>query len=277
VRLLPMTTLSLGVCTVLSFIYKLLYGSWFIDRPVTPLALLTQALLIYSGGALSDETLGINSPMWYLCVLLICYVWYWLALWLAKKLDTTLRYFFITMIFTGVSIYTYQISLPFLNGFSQRGYISFFTGTILADLYQTLRIREKEHQTAVLLCIVLAALVLWDLLSADALLNQQLTLDFLVYPCIIGILTTSSLCRRLFHHRWCGVLGAVSFEVYIWHHAFIILANILKTGGFVEIPYGDAAGVAMAALVAGFGYLIYRYAEVPVRNRIRERDSAMQV
>lgn len=272
-RLLPMTTLALCVCAVLSILYRYLYGTWFIDRPVTPFALLTQAFLVYSGGPISDEALGINSPMWYLCVLMICYLWYWLALWGAKKLDVTPRYFFIAMIVIGVSVSTYGINLPFLNGFSQRGYVSFFTGIILVDLYKAFKIEENAHRAAVIFGSVLAALVLWDIYSGRPLLNNQLTLDFLVYPCIIGLLVTSSVCNRIFHHKCCSVLGAVAFEVYIWHHAFIILANILKMGDYVQIPYGDGTGVVLAFLVSGFGYFVYRYVEEPINRKIKQRNA----
>lgn len=265
-RLLPMTTPALIVCCILSFIYRQINGTWFLDRPVSPLAVLTQALFLYSGGVFSDTDLGINSPMWYVCILMLCYVWYWFLLWAAKKLGIPVWYLFTGIIFAGVGIITYGISLPFLNNHSQRGYIGFFTGTLLTGLYQTFHMKEKSKKISAGLAGAAVVLILWEALSEEQLLNNQLTLDFIVYPVLIGFFITSPVCSRFFAHQWCGVLGAVSFEIYIWHHAFIILVHILNTGGYLSIPYGDVTGCVVAVIVAVFGAAVYRYMEKPVKN-----------
>lgn len=125
-RLLPMVALSAVAYEFIIIIYNKLYGEAWCGIRVSVWGTIITALGIQEGWGFANPY--VNYPVWYISVLLICYIIFYLLTSLSKKLKCLPIYFYIAMIFLGIGISTYNISLPFMNSQVARGYYSFFWG-----------------------------------------------------------------------------------------------------------------------------------------------------
>lgn len=272
IRLMPVAALSVIVFSILSAIYFHITQSWWLDIIPTPWNIMKSCLLIFAGGGISDSGVMPNNPIWYLCVLLICYVWYWLILWLAKRLAVTPRFMFIAMIFLGMGIITYNITFPFLNSSAARGYIAFFTGVELVDLYKAALVKCKREICCVSFGVILLFVVLY-VVNAEFFLTdgQGFLLTFLFFPALICVCVCSEVVRKIFSHRICGTLGAVSFEMYIWHLVIFMLMITLDAYGVIDFQseYGTMSGTLLIIII--WGYIVYYLVERPLKEWLTKK------
>ena len=133
-RILPMVFASVLVYAILGIWYYLKFENWYRGVIIDYWVVLTSLTLQFSGGAVGNVSLGINNPIWFICVLLICHTFLYVIQKLSTKYQFPPVYGFICMIFLGVSAVTYKINLPFWNASVARGYYSFFLGSIIAFL-----------------------------------------------------------------------------------------------------------------------------------------------
>ena len=91
-----------------------------------------------------EERRCVNNPTWYISVLMLCYVVFYIIVYIANRIKIHPQYLFVVMIFLGMGINTYGINLPFLNGSSSRGYYAFFFGILLAGILKKNKIGKKE-------------------------------------------------------------------------------------------------------------------------------------
>ena len=84
IRIYPMAMLSVLFTTAAGFLYVVVYKEWYGGVRLTLWKLWNSLLLTVSGGAVSDG-LGINWPLWYLCVLLYCYVIMYFIIWFCTE------------------------------------------------------------------------------------------------------------------------------------------------------------------------------------------------
>lgn len=134
------------------------------------------------------------------------------------------------MIFIGMGISTYGINLPFLNSSMARGYYAFFFGVLLGLLCNKRKISIKWN----IICLSVIALLLllivfqYDIVSMG--INYIMT--FMFYPAVI-IVFNSAPARRIFRFPIIGIIGKVSYDVYIWHSSmFLIMYIFIKITGF---------------------------------------------
>ena len=110
-----MVLLSILIYAVFGIWYYLKYDSWYRAIAIDFWVVITSLTLQFAGGAVGNVSLGINNPIWFICVLLICHTF----LYVIQKLSTKYQFYpvygFICMIFLGISAVTYKINLPFWN------------------------------------------------------------------------------------------------------------------------------------------------------------------
>ena len=73
IRLWPMAAISSAFVIFLGFGSKILLGKWYEEISVSIWNWFISIFLLFQGNAFGD-VYGLNNPVWYLCVLLICYV-----------------------------------------------------------------------------------------------------------------------------------------------------------------------------------------------------------
>jgi peptidoglycan/LPS O-acetylase OafA/YrhL len=170
----------------------------------------------------------INPPTWYISVLLLCYAIYFGCILLAKRVKISPNIFYLCIVFVGVGIRSFSISLPLLRDETGRGYIAFFWGLLIANAYNT---KNAKKNIIILECLSAISIVLtvvfyfWychlNAASVDEYqYNDYYWIVYIFYPSIL-ILLNSNMGRKLLDHKAISFLGQVSFDVYIWHYGLI--------------------------------------------------------
>lgn len=276
-RLFPMTTYSTVVFVILVFVYKFFFDVWYCCEPLSPIALVRGIFLIYCGGPLAYKNVEPNCVLWYVCVLIICFGVYKLNLIIAKKLKFPVRYFFIGMIFLGVAIISYSINLPFLNFYTARGYLSFFLGVELVDLYQNLKNKKTiPIVSAIILLIIIAYSVIDSDLCFGNGLDQEMTLTFLLYPAIIGLLACTKI-NDLFRSNFFKTLGSVSFEMYICQYHVFLAIHLLEAFEVIKFPRSDKGMLLATLIIFIVSLLVHFFVEKPINSYLSKKIKKSEI
>ena len=263
VRIYPMSILSVLATFSVSLLYKFLTGDFLSESAKPGLwRLLNSITLTFVGGGV-DLQIGINNPIWYLNILLICYVVLYLCLWVARKLKIPAIYGFVFISAIGVGIVSYDINLPFLNNYTGRGYAAFFWGMIL---FQITKKGITKLQFALALSGFLAT-------SAALILHfgidkQWGTYTFIFFPSIL-ILALKS--EKFFKSKIFSLLGSVSFEMYLWHvPAIYSLVLARKVLGINQV-FSRAEMLIFTLVIFTFASLLYKFIEIPLTKKLKAR------
>lgn len=229
VRIYPVAMLSVCVAAVIGFVYYKLYNEFFLGIKISLWNLLTSLLLVNSGGVLK-MTFAINSPLWYLEVLMYCYIITYFILWISNKLKVRSIYFFIGMICLGISLIQYETELPFLTPLTGRGYSSFFLGIILFYIWKSVSHSGLFVYSVICIILCACAYVFERNLYLD---GQRDVLTFILFPALLFFFLVLDEHMDLSFVRSMK-LGDVSYEIYVWHYCVISLIMLLdKRYGFV--------------------------------------------
>lgn len=231
-RLLPLMVLSttfymLLTCGFFFDTFRLtgeVRGLMITEKPSVWGWLIT-CLGLQAGWGLENPCL--NNPLWYISVLLACYLFFFLFVRLAARLRVSPRFFYAGMLLLGLSLSRHAYgNLPFLTGEMGRGYCSFFPGLLLAAFWENRQIDRR----AVGLCLIIPIGFLLGFATdyGRALLKPGMSqlLPLLVWPALVT-LVLSEPAQRLFCSPKLGTLGAVAFDVYSWHDCANLLFVIL--------------------------------------------------
>ena len=220
-RLFPLLLIGALIYEFFLIIYQHIYqNSWMGIKP-TFWGIVSDSLGIQDGWALPNPC--VNNPTWYISVLMLCYIIFYFIVYLSKKYKLRPQYLFIFMIFLGMGIQTYGLSLPFLNNSSSRGYYSFFFGILLAESLS----KHKINTKAIIVCIISLVILTYLIAYHNDFMSSGIsyTMTFIYYPMVI-ILCKSNIIGRLLNRKIIGQLGRISFDVFIWHNPFYLLLYI---------------------------------------------------
>ncbi len=84
----------------------------------------------------------INNPIWYISVLLVCYITLYFCVWFAKRVNIKKEYLFIAVIVIGMMLIVGGIDWPILCGRTGRGFVAFFFRNIVGKI---LLFQRKEE------------------------------------------------------------------------------------------------------------------------------------
>lgn len=233
IRLYPMAILSVLVTAIVYLLYRICLGKFPEGITIGLWQLLNSVTLTFVGGGTGNISLGINNPLWYLCVLLICYIIVYTLNWISFRLTINVKYLYFTMMVAGVSAVTYKLNIPFLNLATGRGYSAFFLGMVFYYIYKN--VPKKILVAYSILCLTLCGICS---VLKNGIDDQWGIFTFMIWPSVLIILLS---CEKLFSWNVFSMLGAISFEMYLWHvpglYLFIIFKNMLKlnTTSFLEM------------------------------------------
>lgn len=273
IRLMPMVWISVLSFSALELIYRYFLGTWWGDIAPNPWNIIKTCLLIFAGGAFRGDEVMPNNPTWYLCVLLICYVWYWLILRVSKRKGFDPVYLFVFMIVLGISVISYNIQLPFLNTGSGRGYHSFFFGAVLGCLYQKKAIKPNSKPLKWISLTIILLIVLGCCIHPRFFLTngQGYLLTYFLYPAIIYVFLYVPPINWVFNRKLFGTLGKVSFEMYLWHSVFYLMIALLDGVGLIRFRSTGASMLITAAVIIIWSFLAYYLLEKPITEKLRHR------
>ena len=260
IRIFPMSSLSVIITLIVFLLYKFIIGIFPNDSPIGLWQLLNSLTLTFVGSGVGDIALGINNPIWYLCILIICYIITYCIYWISKKIKVNQLYFYIFMITIGVGILTYEINLPFLNNKTGRGYSAFFLGMILKKVKDRVPLKSLIIIALSFLFMVFIAGVFQTGID-----NQWGIFTFMIWPSVIILFLS---IEKFFSYKIVNLLGCSSFEMYLWHVSIIRIYSLIKVMiGKTEYTFIEM--LLLTFFIILFSIFIYKVAEIPLTNRLK--------
>ncbi len=266
IRIYPMAMISVAVTTAAGFVYVAVFGHWFAETRLTLWKIFNSMLLTVYGGAVKDGW-GINGALWYLGVLIYCYILFYFIIWISGRFNINRIYGFILISIIGLSTLQYEVSLPFLNEYSARGYAAFFLGVILFYIWDALPHRVLMIYSAVMLFV--CAVVYFGAYSLFAA-NMRDVFTYMIFPALLYIALGLDTKRdSAFTDRL--EPGGVAFEIYVWHGCGICVWMILsKVTGLIDINNYYRMFV-YALILTVFSFFMYHCVEKKIVKYLKER------
>lgn len=100
-RFMPMAMLSVSIYAIFGVTYYILLGEWYRDVAINFWSLYNSLFLLFAGGAVGNISRGINNPIWYLCVLIICHTILYLIHRLSNRYNISRVYRYILIVMVG--------------------------------------------------------------------------------------------------------------------------------------------------------------------------------
>ena len=213
------------------------------------------------------EMIGINNPLWYVCVLIQCYVLYYFIEWILTKFKFTdierfrfIVYVALLMICMGL----YYMGI--LNEASFRGCISFSIGILLCSIDRLLKNRicinrkSKRWFGIILVSIIISCsgLVIIGL-------NQRWVLQFFLFPILVLSVANTNFPRV----KIISELGDISFDLYILHYPLMVLVQLVSTIACFNMNHSYITMCVFLLFSWVIAWLIWKYLDLPIRRLVR--------
>ncbi len=259
-RLLPIAALS----TVL---YALMHRvTWPADEFSLWQVIIT-CLGANAGGPFNE--MFINSHLWYTSVLLICYAFFFMAVRLSQRLRINWRYACFFMVIVGLSAYTRAENIPFLRHAACRGYMAFFTGVLLSSVLAAHRPGRAAGWISLSVIAGLTALIVFRFEIMEYGLNYMMI--FIYYPAVI-VLAEAPLTQRLLNRKAFGILGQISYGIYVWHLEFNVFAQIFDDAFDLSVRFDSRLTEFVIVLLnIAIGFASYFILERPLNRFIKKK------
>jgi len=231
-------------------------------------AALTIDILRYGVSAINIEKIilstllirsGYNSPTWFLCVLFVCYVLYFGICYFAKSPTHYIVYTFLTAS-VGYSLMNVNLDFLFLSPSYGIGFLNFFLGCILAEIYPL--ISEKLHKRLQPLFLVLLPLLMYLMLSYGVEIiagDVRVCFSLVICPMIVYLSLVKGPCCKILQFKGFVALGNISSCIFFWHlviyFAFCDLYALVTQGTAVQEPQYLLYFVLMLVISAVFSKL----------------------
>lgn len=227
-RFAPMLFATSMAYFLLHSVYSSLFNKpWLISYPKIWEVFLN-TLGIQAGWLIDVGILNyVNYPLWYISVLLLCYLVFYLVTWFAirSKLPRFTSYLFIFIV--GVVIRICLILelfdfLPFLNAHSTRGFCGFFLGVLIGFILDKKKLDIKDYILIVSLPVIVCGLSFFVDLSF--LYYNLLLFGF----ALIVLLFNNDHINNAMNFKILDILGSSTYYVYVWQVPLLLLIVILK-------------------------------------------------
>jgi len=223
IRLIPLIALAAISYEVLLYIYPKVFGDYFYNIKPNFWGLIISILGVQAGW--SFENPMVNNPMWYVSVLVLCYILFYISTKISILKGYNCIYFYIILVFLGLSIQKNGTDLAFFNYYTARGYYSFFFGVLFSIYFNNYEINKFIKILSTLLVILITYLILKRYSIIEKNINYTLT--FIYYPTLI-IIFNFNIMKKIFFSKIIQKIAEISFNVYVWHGVFILLLSIIN-------------------------------------------------
>lgn len=267
-RIFPVVTIALIFAIVIKTINYSVYGAGELSSIWNFKTLVANFLLIFRGWPYFKMT-GINNPTWYLCILIQCYLIFYLCLYIQdKKYKRTLVWVGIA----ALSFYMYYKGA--LDNSSFRGIECFFIGAALCDLFEYLFEKEFTKSRVFKIVCVFSAVVIITvsliviIFKFPDVRNKQVRI--FIFGVFIWLILIAYLFRDV-HSKIIQNVGKISFEVYVWHSPFLAATRLLMNVFGFTIDHSYLTMLLFTAIVWGFAILLWKFVETPINRFIKSK------
>lgn len=270
VRLLPIGAVSVIAYEALMFVIVTFipdFPSYF-AKDINVWGAIVTAFGMQAGWVFENPF--INNPLWYVSVLVWCYILFYFVTYLSKKINCSPVYFYIAIILIGFAVNSFSINQPFLNGYMARGYVSFFPGVLLG-------IYRKKHEIKVSgivtsLIVILAFLFMTH--SHFGYISRGYNYIFIFFIATSFItLFDSNILRKCLKLKVIGFLSNISYGMIVWHVPVFIVILIVKHLTNIDIDYNNPltmlafTGIVAVYCIAAY-YLVEKNVVKCISNKL---------
>ena len=195
--------------------------------------LLTDALLITNGWFIPGNQVPYNFAAWFVCVLVLCYLLYFLICKLSRRSDN-LYFLIITFMFIlGLFLKRADLSIPFMYRTSGEGYMCFFAGAVSCHLWD-ICVKKHERLFHVISACVLAAIIIGTVLIGA----KTLWIDEGIFVLLISgsclLLAKHRKIQPFFKNQAVSFICGLSMEIYFLHlPLWLFYKEVIKAFGLV--------------------------------------------
>lgn len=255
-RLLPLMVVSVLVDVILWEFFKNTFNIIVGPDNISIKNIIISSLGFQAGWGFTNPM--INNPMWYISVLLLCYVIFFVTTKISRRIHMTPYILYMVMIFCGIIICTCQLHLPFFNEYSYRGYICFFSGVIGGKVLDSnWRLHNKNS-------LFIISLLCGSVLYFENV-YQYYMVAFIIWPSIILMLRNEKFNKLICSSCWSNMAKS-SFNIYVWHCPILhLLVGVIKVN---DIKCYDTVLFMLISLgiIVGIGILSYIFLEKTIQN-----------
>ena len=218
-RFFPLMLLSVSSCAV----FMLFYENYF-HKPWGILNLTTFIPAVF-GLQASWIITFVNPPLWYVGVLLVCYLVMYLSVRASSRYSVPFQYFFAVIVLIGLVLFLKWWNVILFNTSTARGFYAFFWGLLLADFLQG---RRLPKMVIILSFGILLVFPLFVFFIKDTKIVKYVNyLITFVFSSAAIIVFRSPSAKRVFKSdRWAEI-AEISFNEYVWHYPLLILMAVL--------------------------------------------------
>lgn len=158
-----------------------------------------------------------NYPTWFVCALLVCYLLYYLLIWLSKNRTHYLVLLTLGML-TGYWLKKADLVFPYLYRVNGEAYCNFFAGCLLCEFLLHQAPQHRLRNVCVSLVCLLTVAVLLVFTDLNAIAGDVRTV-FTVLVCA-PLVVLALQCRPVEWALSCRpmqMLGSISTSIFFWH------------------------------------------------------------
>ena len=243
VRIMPLVILTSSICYILTFIMRInSIECWvtFCGNNVNIVSLFFD--FIFSGTYIFIDNFSLNSPIWYINVLLVCYILAYIITQIYIRFPN--KSFFIMPIILGIIIFLKEWKQPLLTPNTARGYVAFFVGIILHFFINktdefSLQIKNILVYISLFILTISFGYIFFHfgdystLKYSDFISNLHVFFDFVVYPPLMYLLYNFKGINSICNTKFIKNLGKISYGIYLWN--FPILGGMYFLIKFFEL------------------------------------------
>ena len=200
-------------------------NSLLMAKNVSLVRLVLSILMINTGWFTSFQQTGlpVNSTMWYIDVLLLCYLLYYLI----RKISKNSRVYIILcglMVVLGWVCLEHTPRLPFLWNHDGRGYATFFLGCLLAEFQVRASDSRKQKISWLWIGFIAAFFVFHMVAGFENVFGKFGTMkyvryfEFIAAPGIILASVNLVPVKKFLSHKAFAFLGELSAAIYYVHN-----------------------------------------------------------
>lgn len=220
--------------------------------------------LIFAGKSLLAIDNTINSTIWYISVLMVCYVIAFFLTRLSYRLKSNLVMGLPIVI--GIIAKNMELRALFINDDLARGYIAFFIGILIGlflELFEKIKIAGNIRRAigigGIMCTFLLVSLLKFDV---DRLIigNKFFFFTIIVFPILLIALYNCDLINKLCSAKVIEFAGKISFGVYLWNlpilvSCFMLIKQNIITVEAAQKPIFIFILLVVHILVATLSYL----------------------
>lgn len=236
--------------------------------------------ILFGGKAIFGLKNTLNSPIWYIGILMFCYF----IAYILTKINKKYHHFYIFSIpvFLGLLMYYSHKTISLWNISIAGGLINFFIGVILGWLFQKIdNIKQKKIRLTkkIMFLELICFIIILTRHNHDLYMsNKYLSYSFLFFPELLILFYKSKILEKICNNRIIEFLGKISYSIYLWNFPilstfyFLIINKYIKVK--VESGWFIFLNFSIHMVISIISYFIIDKKLIPyLKNKIQLKDN----